>query len=57
MSEFVITPNHIDTVCLHGHIGSLEQSFYVCGPDPFVKTVNEDLITLGVHSERLVYER
>jgi len=49
--------HHIDNGYLRGHIDNLEQYFYVCGPDAFVKAVNEDLITLGVHSERLVYEQ
>ena len=49
--------HHIDNGYLYDHIDNLEQYFYVCGPAAFVKAVNEDLITLGVHSERLVYEK
>jgi cytochrome-b5 reductase len=48
--------HHIDHGYLRGHIDDLEQYFYVCGPDAFVKAVNEDLINLGVDSQRLVYE-
>ena len=49
--------HHIDNGYLRGHIDNLEQYFYVCGPDAFVKAITEDLINLGVHSERLVYEQ
>jgi ferredoxin-NADP reductase len=48
---------HIDAAFLEGHIGSLDQYFYVCGPDPFVESVNDSLIKLGVNEERLIYER
>jgi ferredoxin-NADP reductase len=48
---------HIDTAFLEGHIGNLDQYFYVCGPDPFVESVNGSLAKLGVTEERLVYER
>lgn len=49
--------NRIDTAFLRGHIKELKQYFYVCGPDGFVSSINDDLITLGVHPDRLVYER
>lgn len=48
---------HIDAAFLEGHIGSPDQYFYVCGPDPFVESVNDSLTKLGVSQERLVYER
>lgn len=49
--------HRIDNGYLRGHIDNLQQYFYVCGPDSFVKAVTADLVTLGVHSERLVYEQ
>jgi cytochrome-b5 reductase len=48
--------HHIDNGYLRGHLDDLEQYFYVCGPDPFVTSVNEALVTLGVYADRLVYE-
>jgi cytochrome-b5 reductase len=48
---------HIDAAFLQGHIGDPDQYFYVCGPDPFVESVNASLIKLGVNEERLIYER
>ncbi|MEJ2589792.1 MAG: FAD-binding oxidoreductase [Candidatus Thiodiazotropha sp.] len=49
--------NRIDAAFLRGHIENLDQTFYVCGPDGFVSSINDDLITLGVHPDRLVYEQ
>lgn len=46
----------IDAGFLRGHIEDFDQYFYVCGPDAFVQSVNEELLTLGAHPDRLVYE-
>lgn len=48
--------HRINAAYLQGQIGDPDQYFYVCGPDAFVESVNEDLISLGVHPERLVHE-
>jgi len=48
--------NRIDAAFLRGHIGDLDQCFYVCGPRGFVDSVGDSLVTLGVHPDRLVYE-
>jgi cytochrome-b5 reductase len=48
---------HIDSGFLSGHMDRSDRYCYVCGPDAFVKSVNEGLLTLGVDPERLVYER
>ena len=47
---------HVDSGFLTGHVSNLDRHFYVCGPDVFVESVNKDLITLGTHPDRLVYE-
>jgi cytochrome-b5 reductase len=49
--------DHIDAAFLKGQIEELDQYFYICGPDPFVESVNDSLTKLGVSAERLVYER
>jgi ferredoxin-NADP reductase len=49
--------HHIDAAFLSGHIDDLDQLFYVCGPNGFVETVSNALITLGVHPDRLIYEQ
>ncbi len=49
--------NRIDAGFLRGHIDDLEQYFYICGPEGFVNSISDDLITMGVHPDRLVYER
>jgi ferredoxin-NADP reductase len=48
---------HINSTFLKANLGSLDQHFYVCGPNTFVESMNQDLISLGVHPDRLVYER
>jgi len=48
---------HINSGFLKAHIETLDQYFYVCGPQGFVDSVNRDLVSLGAHPERLVYER
>ena len=47
----------IDAAFLNAHIGERDQSFYICGPDGFVRSVSEHLLSLGVHGDRLVVER
>ena len=39
------------------HAGALDGRFYGCGPPGFVASVPQSLIGLGVHLDRLVYER
>jgi ferredoxin-NADP reductase len=48
--------HHVDGAFLSAHTGPLNRHFYVCGPPAFVASVNEHLLTLGVHPGRLVYE-
>jgi cytochrome-b5 reductase len=48
--------HHINTAFLKAHIHDYDQYFYICGPDGFVKAINNDLVTLGVHPGWLVYE-
>ncbi|MBK1724169.1 flavodoxin reductase [Thiocystis violacea] len=47
----------IDAAFLAAHIGRLDQSFYVCGPQGFVESINAHLLSLDVHPNNLVYER
>jgi ferredoxin-NADP reductase len=47
----------IDADFLETHLGDRDGHCYVCGPDAFVTDVKEALSSLGVPSDRLVYER
>lgn len=47
----------IDGDFLKRNIDDFGQHFYVCGPPPFVKSVNEALKALGASPEALVFER
>jgi cytochrome-b5 reductase len=49
--------HRINAGFLAGHIHSTDQYFYVCGPEGFVESINAHLLNLGVHPDRLVYER
>lgn len=49
--------HRIDAAFLDGHIDDKDQYFYVCGPKGFVESINGHLMSLGIHSDRLVYER
>lgn len=48
---------HIDATFLQAEIGDPSGYFYVCGPDAFVSSINDHLLSLGIHPEQLVYER
>lgn len=47
----------IDKDFLAAHANKLDNSFYVCGPDPMVQKINEILIELGVHPQSIVFEK
>lgn len=47
----------IDRDFLTGHIRDFSKHFYVCGPDDFVKDINQLLRDLGAKSEDLVFEQ
>ena len=47
----------IDAAFLGAHIDDPDQMFYVCGPDGFVRSINDELRNLGVQPDRLVYEQ
>ncbi|HET8700309.1 MAG TPA: FAD-binding oxidoreductase [Nitrococcus sp.] len=46
----------IDQDFLAEHISDFNQYFYICGPRPFNRDLNETLQALGVNPERLVCE-
>jgi len=46
----------IDKAFLERHVRSLDQHFYVCGPDEFVEDINGALEELGVSAELLIFE-
>jgi len=48
---------HVDVALLNSYVRGRDQKFYVCGPDGFVRAVNNHLLSLGVHPEQLVYEQ
>jgi cytochrome-b5 reductase len=47
----------IDANFLEANIGQRDGMFYVCGPDAFVKDINDHLASFGIDEEQLVYER
>ncbi|MGD2083676.1 MAG: flavodoxin reductase [Chromatiales bacterium] len=49
--------HRVNAAFLKAHMGDPDRFFYVCGPDAFVKSVNADLVSLGVHPDHLVYEQ
>jgi len=46
----------IDRKFLIENIGSIKQNFYVCGPFDFVESITADLIGLGAHTNRIVFD-
>jgi cytochrome-b5 reductase len=46
----------IDATLIKGMIDSLDQHFYVCGPEGFVEEINNILRDLGSRAELLVFE-
>ncbi len=47
----------IDRDLLVTLVQNFDQHFYVCGPDDFVKNLNNLLLDLGAKSESLVFEQ
>lgn len=38
-------------------VQDFDQHFYLCGPDDFVKDINDILLSLGAQAEKVVFER
>ena len=47
----------IDKAFLRRHVEDFGQHFYVCGPPPFVQSVNEALFELGAKPQAVVFEK
>ncbi len=47
----------IDVDFLKSHLSTFDGMFYVCGPDAFVESINDQLKELEVQPEQLVYEQ
>lgn len=47
----------IDESYLKEKIKKLSQYFYVCGPDPMIESIKEDLLKLGVDKDKIVIEQ
>jgi ferredoxin-NADP reductase len=47
----------LDAGFLDANITDRDGHYYVCGPDGFVEAINDALLTLGVHPDKLVFER
>lgn len=47
---------HIDKNFLKSHILNLQQKFYICGPEPMIKSVVKDLKDIGVDDENIIVE-
>jgi len=46
----------IDVDFLETHLSTFDGMFYVCGPNAFVESINDQLQSLGVRPEQLVYK-
>lgn len=46
----------VDKAMLERLIGNTSQHFYICGPDPMIKSVNDALEQLGADPDALVFE-
>lgn len=49
--------NRIDENYLISKIKNFSQNFYVCGPEKFVKDINDMLLKLGARPDTLVFEK
>jgi ferredoxin-NADP reductase len=49
--------NRIDENYLIAKIKNFSQNFYVCGPEKFVKDINDMLLKLGARPDTLVFEK
>jgi ferredoxin-NADP reductase len=47
---------HIDKDLLKQHVTHDKHYYYICGPDPFVAQLKDDLVELGVPKEQIVIE-
>jgi ferredoxin-NADP reductase len=47
----------IEEAFLEKEVKSFKKHFYVCGPDPMVKEINETLEKLGAKADSIVFER
>lgn len=47
----------VDRAFLEEKISDFKQHFYVCGPPPFMDSINDALASLGARSESVVFER
>lgn len=47
----------IDENYLKEKIKDLSQYFYICGPDPMIESISEDLQKLGVDKNKIVIEQ
>ncbi|MDB4919340.1 flavodoxin reductase [Mucilaginibacter sp.] len=47
---------HIDKDLLEQHVTDDKHYYYICGPDPFVAQLKDDLVELGVPKEYIVVE-
>ncbi|MBU2485975.1 MAG: flavodoxin reductase [Alphaproteobacteria bacterium] len=46
----------VDKAMLERLVGNTSQHFYICGPDPMIKSVNDALEQLGADPDALVFE-
>jgi ferredoxin-NADP reductase len=51
------TGRRIDRNFLIENVANFSQHFYVCGPDDFVRDINNHLIDLGAEASTLVFEK
>ena len=47
----------IDRPFLESHISHMSKYFYICGPDPMVRAIDEILEGLGAHPQSVVFEK
>jgi ferredoxin-NADP reductase len=47
----------IDESYLKEKIKDFSQYFYICGPDPMIESIKEQLLNLGVDKDKIVIEQ
>lgn len=52
-----IDDRRIDRAYLESKISDFDQHFYICGPDPFMKSITGALESLGAKPDTLVFEQ
>jgi ferredoxin-NADP reductase len=47
----------IDKAFLNSHVSDFSKHFYICGPDPMIKSISDILVAEGAKPEAVVFEK